>query len=357
MRTVNSLIGSPIERVEDLRFLRGRGQYVDDLARDGVLHAAILRSSIAHGRIRKIDVSAARALAGVHSVITAKDIGNPVPRVPMRLQPLPDFEPFAQPVIAEDKVRYVGEAIAVVLAESAGIAEDALGHIEVDVEPLPAVANRTVSAANHVLLFEAHGSNRAITFRAVRGDAAAAFRNAPYTRRESFRTQRHMALPMEPRGLLAEWDAAHGKLTLFGAAKVLFFNRRTLAKQLDLAESAIELVENDVGGGFGARGEFYPEDFLIPFAARLLNRPVIWSEDRRENLLATNHARDAECELEIACTRDGRILALHGQAFTDVGAYLRTVGATASRNIAQVMSGPYRLCGRATPCSRCTGFS
>src|SRR3989442_14580384 len=137
----NSFIGSPIERREDLRFLRGRGEYVDDLARRNVLHAAILRSSVAHGRIRSIDTAAARALPGVHSVITAKDIGNRVPRVPMRLQPLPDFEPFGQPVIAETKVRYVGEAIAVVLAETAAIAENALGLIEVEIEPLPAVAH------------------------------------------------------------------------------------------------------------------------------------------------------------------------------------------------------------------------
>src|SRR4029077_14569905 len=132
-------------------FLRGRGQYVDDLARADMLHAAILRSSVAHGRIRSIDVSAARALAGVHSVITAKDIGNRVPRVPMRLQPLPDFEPFGQPVIAATKVRHVGEAIALVLAESAVIAEDAAGRIEVEIEPLPAVADRQVSARNDSL--------------------------------------------------------------------------------------------------------------------------------------------------------------------------------------------------------------
>jgi carbon-monoxide dehydrogenase large subunit len=218
MRTVNSLVGSPIERLEDLRFLRGRGQYVDDLARRDMLHAAILRSSVAHGRIRSIDVSAARALAGVHSVITAKDIGNRVPRVPMRLQPLPDFEPFGQPVIAETKVRYVGEAIAVVLADTAGIAEDALGLIDVDIEALPAVADRHASAQGASLLFEGTGSNLAIKFHAVRGDAAAAFRDAPYVRRESFRTQRHMALPMEPRGLLAEWDAACGRLTVSGGA-------------------------------------------------------------------------------------------------------------------------------------------
>jgi carbon-monoxide dehydrogenase large subunit len=343
MRTVNSLIGSPIERLEDLRFVRGRGQYVDDLAREGMLHAAVLRSSVAHGRLRAIDASAARALPGVHSVITAKEIGNRVPRVPMRLQPLPDFEPFGQPVIAETKVRHVGEAIALVLADTPGRAEDAVGLIEVDIEPLPAVADRHVSAKNQTLLFEDQGSNRAIMFRAVRGDAAAAFKDAPYIRRESFRTQRHMALPMEPRGLLAEWDAARGRLTLSGAAKVLFFNRRTLAKQLDLPESAIELVENDVGGGFGARGEFYPEDFLIPFAARLTGRPVKWTEDRREHLMTVNHAREAECDVEIACTRDGTILGLRGHAYVDVGAYMRTNGAVGARNVAQFMSGPYRI--------------
>ena len=343
MRTVNSLIGSPIERLEDLRFLRGRGQYVDDLARKGMLHAAILRSSVAHGRIRSIEVTRARALPGVHTVITAKEIGNRVPRVPMRLQPLPEFERFGQPVIAETKVRYVGEAIAVVLAGTPGIAEDALGLIETDIEPLPAVADRRASADDQSLLFEEAGTNLAMRFHAVRGDAAAAFAGAAYVRRERFRTQRHMALPLEPRGLLAEWDAARGRLTIYGGAKVLFFNRRTLAKQFGLTEAAIEIVENDVGGGFGARGEFYPEDFLIPFAARLTGRPVKWTEDRRENLMCINHAREAECDVEVACTRDGTILGLRGHAYIDVGAYMRTNGAVGARNVAQFMSGPYRI--------------
>jgi aerobic carbon-monoxide dehydrogenase large subunit len=343
MRTVNSLIGSPIERLEDLRFLRGRGQYVDDLARQDMLHAAILRSAVAHGRIRAIDTAAARALPGVHSVITAKEIGNRVPRVPMRLQPLPDFEPFGQPVIAETKVRYVGEALAVVLADTPAIAEDALGLIEIDIEPLPPVADRHASAKDTSLLFEEAGTNRAMLFRAVRGDVAAAFAGAPYVRRERLRTQRHMALPLEPRGLLAEWDGARERLTIYGGAKVLFFNRRTLAKQLGVPESAIDIVENDVGGGFGARGEFYPEDFLIPFAARLAGRPVKWTEDRREHLMCMNHAREAECDVEIACTRDGTILGLRGHAYVDVGAYMRTNGAVGARNVAQFMSGPYRI--------------
>jgi carbon-monoxide dehydrogenase large subunit len=341
MRT--AFVGQPIERLEDFRFVRGRGQYVDDLARNDMLHAAILRSAVAHGRIRAIDVSRAKKISGVHAVITAADLGDAIPLVPMRLQPMPEFEAFGQPVMARDKVRYVGEALAMVLAESAGVAEDALGAIEVDIEPLPAVATWQVAAKNETLLFENKDSNVTMKFRAVLGDAAAAFKDAPYTRRESFSTQRHTALPMEPRGLLAEWDAASGRLTLSGAAKVLFANRRILAKQLGLAVDAIDMVEYDVGGSFGARGEFYPEDFLIPFAARHVGRPVKWTEDRREHLMCMNHAREAACDVEIACARDGTILGLRGHAFVDMGAYMRTNGAVGARNIAQFMSGAYRV--------------
>jgi aerobic carbon-monoxide dehydrogenase large subunit len=343
MKPTNALIGSPIERLEDLRFVRGRGQYVDDLTREGLLHAVILRSSIAHGRIRSIDASAALALPQVHAVITAADLGSPVPIIPMRLQPLPELEPFEQPVMAHDKVRYVGEPIAMVLAESAAVAEDALAAIEVDIEPLPAVTRCGAASGDPPRLFEQQSTNLALTYRAVRGDAAAAFANAPYTRREKFSVQRHTALPMELRGVMAEWDAEQGRLTIWGAAKVPFFNRRILAKQIGLPEAAIEMVENDVGGGFGARGEFYPEDFLIPFAARHVGRPVKWIEDRREHLMTMNHARDAECDVEIACRRDGTILALRGHAVTDMGAYMRTNGAVGARNIAQFMSGPYRI--------------
>jgi len=342
-RTSNALIGSPIERVEDFRFLRGRGQYVDDLARDDLLHAVILRSSVAHGRIRSIDTRAVLTRPGVHAVITAADIGTEIPTIPLRQESSPAFKPFQQPIIAHDKVRYVGEPIAVVLAESAAAAEDALDAIEVDIESLPAVVDSASAAKGDVLLVESAGSNLTLTLSGVRGDADTAFKSAPYVRRERFSVQRYGAVPMEPRGLLAEWDAAQGRLTVNGAAKVAFLNRRALAQQMKLEESAIRMVENDVGGGFGARGEFYPEDFLIPFAARLTGRPVKWIEDRREHLLTTNHARDAECELEIACDRDGTILALRGRAFTDQGAYIRTNGPTAARNIAQVLTGPYRI--------------
>src|ERR1700735_646126 len=339
MKTANAFVGQPIERLEDFRFVRGRGQYVDDLARDDMLHAAILRSGIAHGRIRTIDISRPLKTPGGQAVLTAADLGDAIPLVPMRLQPMPEFEAFGQPVMARDKVRYVGEALAMVLADSAGVAEDALGAIEIDIEPLPAVATWQIAAKNETLLFENKDSNVTMKFRAVLGDAAAAFKDAPYTRRETFSTQRHTALPMEPRGLLAEWDEANGRLTVSGAAKVLFANRRILAKQLGLAVDAIDMVEYDVGGSFGARGEFYPEDFLIPFAARHVGRPVKWTEDRREHLMTMNHAREAACEVEIACTRDGKILGLRGHAFVDMGAYMRTNGAVGARNIAQFMSG------------------
>src|SRR5205807_1148962 len=180
-------------------------------------------------------------------------------------------------------------------------------------------------------------SNCALVVSAVRGDADAAFRDAPYTRRERLRVHRFTAIPMETRGLLAEWDKAGKRLTLLGVTKAPFLCRRILAKQMGMAEGEIDMVEGDTGGSFGVRGEFYPEDFLIPFAARHVGRPVKWIEDRRENLMAMNHAREAEADIEIACTREGKILGLRGHTFTDMGAYMRTNGAVGSRNVAQFM--------------------
>ena len=338
----NRYIGSPVQRVEDLRFLRGRGEFVGDLRREGMLHAAILRSPSAHGRLRGIDATAAYAIPGVRAVITAAEIGA-VPTIPLRLLPLPGTERFLQPIIAVDRVRYVGEPVAVVLADSAALAEDGVGAIALDIEELSPVADRRASGRHDILLFEESGTNLAMAFTAVSGDADAAFREAAYVRRECFQVQRYTALPMEPRGLLAEWDGAQGRMTVLGAAKVPFFNRDTLAAMLGLAPTHVDLIENDVGGGFGARGEFYPEDFLIPFAARHIGRPVRWIEDRREHLTAMNHAREADCEIEIACRQDGTILGLRGEVFIDLGAYVRTNGLIAPRTLAQFFSGPYRV--------------
>ena len=339
----NTFIGAPVERREDLRFLRGRGQYVDDLLPDGLLYAVFVRSSVAHGRLVSVDATEALKLAGVHAVITAKDMPDGPPIIPMRLQPLPDFKPYEQPVIAHDKVRYVGEPIAIVLADSVAIGEDALDHIQVEIEELPPIADHETAMRDESVLFEATGTNKSLVFVAQKGDADAAFRNAPYVRRERMRTGRHYGLTMEPRGVMAEWDEAKGRLVVSGAAKVPFFNRRILAEQIKLPVESIEMIENDVGGGYGARGEFYPEDFLIPFASRHVKRPVKWTEDRRENLMAMNHARQADADIEIACERDGTILALRGHIHVDMGAYMRTNGAVGARNIPQFMAGPYRI--------------
>jgi aerobic carbon-monoxide dehydrogenase large subunit len=341
--TAAPLIGQPVDRAEDRRFLTGAGKFVDDLQRPDMLHAVVYRSSIAHGRIKRIDTSAALARPGVHAVITATEIGDTIPVIPLRLANLPEFKPYLQPVIARDKVRYVGEPIAVVIADTQARAEDALEALDVEIDPLPAVAGRQAAESGASLLFEATGSNRAVRYAVAFGDADAAFAKATYTRRESFSCHRLTAVPLETRGLIAEWDAAASRLTIFGASKVLFFNRRSLAPMLGLAESAIDMLEPDVGGGFGVRGEFYPEDFLIPFAARHVGRPVKWIEDRREHLMATNHSREVDCDLEIACTRDGVILGMRGHVYGDMGAYIRTNGGVVPAKAAQFLPGPYRI--------------
>ena len=341
MKVRNSYIGQPMERTEDMRLLRGRGTYVADVNRPGQLYAVILRSSVAHGKINAIDTSRAMQLPGVRHVLIGADLGAVVPKIPLRLQPLPQLEPFHQPMLADGKVRYVGEPIAVVLADTPSIAEDALDHIDLNIETLPAITSREQAEAMPAVLFEDHGSNAAITWKAFKGDADAAFASADYTRRETFKVQRHAAMFMEPRGFVAEWNSDAGKLTVWGAAKTAWYNRRVLAAALDLEVDAVELIEVDVGGGFGSRGEFYPEDYLIPAAAKLVGRPVKWIEDRREHMMTANHARDIECDVEIAVSRDGRFLGLRGLAWADIGAYIRTNGSVGPRNVAQYMSGPY----------------
>ncbi|MGM4904320.1 xanthine dehydrogenase family protein molybdopterin-binding subunit [Tardiphaga sp. 866_E4_N2_1] len=334
------LVGSAVERMEDARFLSGSGNFADDLAVEGMLHAAILRSPIAHARIVAIDASAALAMVGIHAVLTAQDIGDTIPIIPLRLAPLPEFEPFRQPVMASDKVRYVGEPIAVVVADSRALAEDALERIGIEFEALSAVTER---GASETPLFDFAEDNVALRYGAGFGDADAAFASADYVRTERFSVQRHTALPMETRGLLAEWNSSAGRLIVTGATKVTFYNRRALAQMLGLREDDIDLIEIDVGGGFGVRGEFYPEDFLIPFAARKLACPVKWIEDRREHLMAINHSRDVACELSLACRSDGLMLGLRGRVFADMGAYIRTNGGVVPAKAAQFLPGPYRI--------------
>jgi carbon-monoxide dehydrogenase large subunit len=227
---------------------------VDDIERDGQLHAAVLRSSVAHGIIRGIDTSAARELPGVHAIITAEDLGGVVPRIPVRLFPNEAMKPFLQPVIASDRVRYVGEPIALVVADTPAIAEDALELINVDIDQLPAVSQLAESGTAGCL-FDDRPDNKVFDYRVRRGDAAAAFANADYTRRERLYVHRHTGITMETRGVVAEWDPIAGKMTCWGALKVPFANRRILASLLGLPEDSVEMIEGDAGGSFGVRGE------------------------------------------------------------------------------------------------------
>lgn len=340
--TSNTYIGAHIERVEDYRFLRGEGKYLDDISREGQWHAAFVRSQIAHGVIRSIDFSKALAMPGVRAVITAADIEGDIPTIPFR-RPNPTIGPYAQPIIARDKVRYFGEPIAMILADSPELAEDALQGVIADIEQLPVIIDCKTAMADKSLLFDVTGSNLASIFNADKGDVDAAFASADFIIRDQLSTQRQTALPMETRGLLAEWDAKNGKLTVSGAAKLPFFNRTTMAAMMNLPETAVDYIELDVGGGFGARGEFYPEDFLVAFGARKFDRPVKWIEDRREHLMAIGHSREASCDVELAFSKDGTMLGMRGDLFINIGAYVRPNGMTPVRNAAQFMSGPYRM--------------
>ncbi len=336
-------VGESIARVEDYRLLTGKGCFVDDIHLPNEASAVILRSQIAHGRVKSIDASAALELPGVYAVLTAHDIEGDIPRIPFRIAPFEEAVPFQQPVIACDRVRYVGEPLAVVVAKSAAIAEDACELIQVEIEEITPVATTRHALNGSTVLHPDAASNIAYRYVATRGDIAAAFANATYTRKETFLIHRHTAVPMEMRGLLANWDCQAQHLTVWGAAKVSFFNRNVLARMIGLPSEQIDLIEVDIGGGFGVRGEFYPEDFLIPFAAWRVGHPVRWSEDRREHLMATNHSRETEIELEIACSGEGKILGLRGRVLADLGAYVGTTGGILASRGAQFLPGPFDI--------------
>ena len=336
-------IGESVSRLEDQRFLTGTGKFVDDVSLPGMTHMAILRSPHAHARINTIDLSVAKKMPGIIDVFAAGDIEIDMPEIPLRLAPFKGFEKFLQKPIAVDKVRYVGEPIAVIIAENRYLAEDALAMITLDFDVLPAVTDLDQAQAGNVLLHEAAGENVGTAYPVSRGDVETAFKDAPYSRRERFITNRHAACPLETRGLIGECDRLSGVLRLTGAAKVTFFNRRHLALAFGLEENQLELIELDVGGAFGARGELYPEDYLVLIAAQRLGRPVKWVEDRRENLMACNHSRDITCDLEIAATIDGKILGMRCEVRGDLGAYVRTNGGVVPSKAVQFLPGPYRI--------------
>ena len=336
-------VGRSIRRKEDARLLTGRGQYAADFRLPGMLHGAVLRSPHPHARLGEIRAKAALALPGVVAAVTAEDLGD-VGRIPTRLGHRVGNVACLQPPLARDKVHYVGEPVAVVVAESRYLAEDALDLVEVDYDPLPAVPDaRRALAPGSPVLHAAIEGNLVDTIEIQKGDTARALASAAYRVRERFSVQRHTGVPIETRGLTAAHDPGTGVLRLWGVAKVPHFNRRVLADLLGYPEHLIQFVELEVGGGFGVRGEFYPEDLLIPWLAMRLKRSVQWIEDRREHLMATNHSRQQYHDIEMGFDRDGRIIALADRCVVDMGAYIRTHGVVVPELTAAMLPGPYRV--------------
>jgi len=337
------MIGAAIRRKEDRRLLTGRGKYAADVRLPGMLHAAVLRSPHAHARLGAVRAERALALPGVLAVMTARDLGD-VGRIPVRLGPRPSLVACLQPPLATGRVRYVGEPVAVVLAESRYLAEDALDLIAVDWEPLPIVADaRRAVEAGAPILHEAIDGNVVDRFSTLTGDPAGALAGAEVRLAERFAIQRHTGVPLETRGLSAAYDPGTRVLTLWGVAKVPHFNRRVLSELLPYPEHLIHFIELEVGGGFGVRGEFYPEDFVIPWAAMRVGRPIHWVEDRREHFMATNHSRQQFHEIEIGVRRDGTIVALRDRFLADLGAYIRTHGVIVPELTTALLPGPYRI--------------
>ena len=336
-------IGSRIKRKEDPRLLRGVGKYVGDIHRVGMVHAAILRSTHAHARISKVDTSQALRLEGVIGVLTAADMPG-LKTIPMRTGRIPGLERSQQFPIATTKVRYVGDPVAVVVAASRYIAEDAIELIDVAYEAVgPVTDARQSMQAGAPQLHDAVPNNIAANFHVDVGDVDGAFADCDLILEEEFSTQRHGAVPLETRGLVAEFDEGRGLLTMWGPTKMTHTNWRILSDLIGLPQSCIHFIEPEVGGGFGARGEFYPEDFLIPFAAMRFRKPVCWIEDRSENLKAMNQSRQQQHRVKIGVKRDGTIMAMDAEILFDMGGYTRTHGGVPAIAASAMLRGPFRV--------------
>jgi carbon-monoxide dehydrogenase large subunit len=338
------MMGISHPRLGGDRLAAGAGRFVADIRLPGLLDAAVLRSRHAHARIVSVDTKRAHELPGVHLVLTAADVPERA-IIPNRVPAPPGTERYLQPAIARGVVRYVGEPIALVVADDRYIAEDALALIDVVYEPLPVCATVGAAlAADAPRLFPGTESNNVAVIRMRVGDADAALADAPLVIRERLTYPRQTACALETRGLVAAPpDARGGELHLLGSTKCIHINRTILAPIFGIPPGALRLSEVDVGGGFGVRGELYPEDILVPLAALRVGRPVRWVESRRENLVATNHARQVEHEIEVAFERDGRIRAIRDVIRADVGAYIRTAALVPAEFGAALLPGPYRV--------------
>ena len=330
-------IGRRVRRVEDRPLLTGRGRFAADIDNPGQLHMRIVRSTVARGRIRAIDGAAALKLPGVVAVWTGPDVAA-VPLISFRMMRIPGLEPFRQPVLAQGVVRYVGEPIAAVFADDPYVAEDAEELVAADIESLAPYLDPTEPPPAFAPGFVAE----AAVVRKEYGDLAAAFADAPHILEREYAIARHSGTPIETRGALARIDPG-GVLRFEGAAKVPHQNRRALAELLGLALDRIHLHEGHVGGGFGIRGEIYPEDVLVCLAALRLGRAVKWIEDRREHLIAANQSRGQRHRVRVAYDERGFILGFDSEFWVEQGGYIRTHGVTVTDLTAAMMPGPYAI--------------
>ncbi len=338
--------GAPVRRHEDRRLLTGQALFVDDVELPSMLHAAFLRSPMAHGRIRHIDADAARSRDGVVAVYTAGDLGDYWRPGPLLVPPPPIaglvFNERTHVPLAKDKVRHVGEPIALVIAESRYLAEDAVADITVDLEPLPAVVDlEKALAGDAVRVHDDVRGNLAARARQTKGDYAAAAARADHVVRRRFVYDHGASCPMETRGVVAKWDARAVQLTVWDTTQGPVFIRNGLAAMLGLGERQVRVIAPFVGGGFGPKMMmFYPEEVLVPWAAMQLDRPVKWIEDRLEHFFATTQERAQIHDAEMALARDGRILGVKDVFLHDTGAY-DPYGLTVPLNSQCTLLGPY----------------
>ncbi|MGC2784133.1 MAG: xanthine dehydrogenase family protein molybdopterin-binding subunit [Roseiarcus sp.] len=333
-------IGRSLKRLEDRPLLTGRGCFAADFRADRQLFMRVVRSPIAFGRLLSVEVEKARALPGVVAVWTDLDIAD-LPPIDFRMTRIQGLEPYRQRVLARDYVRYVGDPVAVVFADDPYLAEDAADLVFCEIEEAEAHLDATADPVPFMPETQPDVMSEPAVLTKHYGDLNAAFAGAHVVVELEVAVGRHTGVPLETRGALAIFDAPTGVLTMYGAAKVPHYNRDAIARMLGQPADRVHLSEGHVGGGFGIRGELYPEDVLVCAAALRLGRPIKWVEDRREHLLAANHARDQVHRLRAAVEASGFILGIEDRFFTDQGAYVRTHGGTVSDLAAGLLPGPY----------------
>ena len=345
-------VGKSLPRREDDRLLVGRGQYIGDLELPGMLHAAFVRSPLAHARIRSVDLSRALKAGGVALALSGAELRQALPPVRDNQLPLPAKWKAAiahrilnprQPLLALDKMRHVGEAVAVVLADSPLGAEDAAELVAVEYEELPAIVDpRQALDAGSPLVHEKLETNEIGWFALRKGDAAKALAAAPHRISRRFSHHRYAAMPMECRGVAAAYDGRTETYTVWSSTQVVHWVQREIATTLGAPEARVRCIALDVGGGFGVKGHVYPEDMLLPFLAKRAGRPVRWIESRREHLACSCHSRDQLHDAEVAFDGEGRILALRDRFIVDCGAW-NPLGVAVVYNTAAHLPGPYRI--------------